>query len=622
MRSVPKTAGFDTHQSETFDVWIIIIGELKIFTNFADYMNLKNYITELKKRNVFKASIAYIIVAWIIIQVASIVLPTFDAPPFVLKTILFLLVLGFPLNLVFAWAYELTPEGIKKTKEVTQKKSITPKTGSQLNKLIIASLSIAVILLLFNQFRDRPANKVETFDTGGKSIAVLAFTDMSPEQNQEYFSDGISEELLNLLAKIPELRVISRTSSFSYKDKNETLETIGKELDVSHILEGSVRKSGNIVRITAQLIKVADGSHLWSETYDRDMEDVFKIQDEIAAVVIEQLKIKLLGDLAKTTEVNPEAYSLYLQANYFYQQDSDEEIIKAEDAIRQSIAIDSIYAPSWNLLSRIIRQSAFNLSQLPFKKGLELAEAAAKKAIEIDNTYAPAYSTLSILNLTELNFELARDNISKALMLDSGNARIIGAAALNAGYSGRIKEALELYHQALKLDPLVYRYYLNSGIGYYWLNRLDDAYDAVQKYMFYRPNAAIHHSVNSKILIWQGKYEEALKEAEKESNEFFNLYARNFAMFALGRHMEADNLLIQTIETYGNSHWSNIAEIYAFRREIDNAFKWLDIAFEQSDNNLIEAINEPTLSNLHNDPRWNVLLEKMKLPKDHWLLNN
>lgn len=583
-------------------------------------MNLKNYFAELKRRNVFKASVAYLIVAWIIAQIASIVLPTFGAPPFILKTILFLLIIGFPIILVFAWAFELTPDGIKKTKEVNKQKSITLKTSSQLNKMIITSLSIAVILLLFNQFRNTPFDETDLIDSNEKSIAVLAFQDMSPNQDQEYFSDGISEELLNLLAKIPELRVISRTSSFSYKGKNETLETIGRELNVSHILEGSVRKSGNKLRITTQLIKVADGSHLWSETFDRGMEDIFKIQDEIAEVVIKQLKIKLLGDIKKTTEVDPEAYSLYLQANYFYQQSSDEEIIKAEETIRRSIAIDSTYAPSWFLLSAIIRESAFNLSQLPFKTGLELATTAAQKAIDIDNKYAPAYAMLSIIYLTDLNFESARENITKAMMLDGGNAYVVSSAALNAGYSGRIEEALELYHKSLQLDPLRYRIYLNLGIGYYWLNRLDEAYDAVQKYMFYSPNAAIHHSVNSKILIGQGKYDEALKEAEKETNEFYNLYARNLALFALEKHIEADSLLIQIIDTYGKTHWSNIAEIYAFRGEIDNAFKWLNISFEQSDNNLIEAVNEPTFNNLHNDPRWQILLTKMKLPKGHWLL--
>ncbi len=582
-------------------------------------MNIKNYVSELKRRNVFKASAAYLIVAWIIIQVASIALPTFDAPPFVLKTILFLMVIGFPLNLVFVWAFELTPEGIKKTKEVNKRKSITPKTASQLNKVIITSLSLAIILLVYNQFRNTPTN-VKTIDNNGKSIAVLAFQDMSPEQDQEYFSDGISEELLNLLAKIPELRVISRTSSFSYKGKNETSETIGRELDVTHILEGSVRKSGNKLRITAQLIQVADGSHMWSETYDRNMEDIFKIQDEIALVVIEQLKIRLLGELAKTTEVDPEAYSLYLQAQYFYRHSSDEGNIKAEEIIRQSIDIDSNYAPAWHLLSKIIREAAFNLSLLPSETGLELAIEAAQKAIDIDDKYAPPYAILSILYLTDLDFESARDNINKAMLLDGGNAFVVSSAALNAGYTGRIEEALELYNKSLQLDPLRYRLNLNMGIGYYWLNRLDDAYNAVQKYGIYYPKAAIHHSVKSRILIGLGKYEEALEEAGKETNEFFNLYTRNLALFAMGKHVEADSLLIQMIETYGKTHLSNIAEIYAFRGELDNAFKWLDIAFEQSDNNLIEAINEPTFNNLHNDPRWQILLIKMKLPKGHWRL--
>lgn len=617
-------------------------------------MNLKNYISELKRRNVFKASVAYIIVAWIIIQVASIALPTFDAPPFVLKTILFLMVIGFPLNLLFAWAYELTPDGIKKTKEVKSKESITRQTSSNLNNVIIASLIIAVIYLLYNQLWDTPikigvivllsiaviillfiqirnkrSNKsenedslenIKTSEIDKKSIAVLAFADLSPKKDQEYFSDGISEELLNLLAKISELRVISRTSSFSYKGKNKTVEKIGKELDVTHILEGSVRKFGNQLRITTQLIQVSDGSHLWSETYDRVMEDIFKIQDEIANVVVDQLKIRLLDKLAKTTKVDPEAYSLYLQANYFYQHFSDKEMIKAEKIIRKSIDIDSTYAPSWFLLSAILRESAFNFSQIPHKKGKKLAIIAAQRAIEIDNNYASPYAMLSIIYLTELDYISAKENIDKAIDLDSGNSFVISSAALNAGYSGRIEEAMELYNKSLKVDPLRYGIYLNLAIGYYWLNRLDSAFSAVRNNIYYRPNASIHHAIKSKILIGQSKHEEALKEAEKETNDFLNLHARNLALSALERYKEADRLLIQIIETYGETHWSNIAEIYAFRGDLENAFKWLNIAFEQSDNALVEVINDPILSNLHDDPQWQFLLDKMRLPKGHWLL--
>jgi len=619
-------------------------------------MNLKNYISELKRRNVFKSSAAYLIVAWIIIQVASIALPTFDAPPFVLKTIMFLMVIGFPLILVFTWAFELTPEGIKKTSDVRPNESITSQTNSSLNIVIIillvftiillfynqfwdtpikigviASLSITAIILLFIQLRNKRNNKsenedsleiLETSETDKKSIAVLAFADLSPKKDQEYFSDGISEELLNLLAKISELRVISRTSSFSYKGKNKTVEKIGKELDVTHILEGSVRKSRKQLRITTQLIQVSDGSHLWSETYDRNMEDIFKIQDEIASVVVDQLKIRLFDKLAKTTKVDPQAYSLYLQANYFYQHFSDKDMIKAEEIIRKSIDIDSTYAPSWFLKSAILRESTFNFSQMPRKKGKKLAIAAAQRAIEIDNNYASPYALLSIIYLTELDYISAKENIDKAINLDSGNSFVISSAALNAGYSGRIEDAMELYNKSLKVDPLRYGIYLNLAIGYYWLNRLDNAFSAIQNNIYYRPNAGIHHAIKSKILIGQGKHEEALKEAENETNDFLNLHARNLAMSALERYTEADRLLIQIIETYGETHMSNIAEIYAFRGDMKNAFKWLNSAFEQSDNALVEVINDPILSNLHKDPRWQILLAKMNLPNDHWRLKN
>ena len=222
-------------------------------------MNWNNYWRELKRRNVIKAGLAYLIVAWLITQVLSIVLPTFEAPPSILKSVLIIILIGFPVWIVFSWIYEFTPDGIIKTTNIEPKNSMMPKTGSRLNKVIIFSLFLAVIVLVIDKFYNKP---VQVLNYGDKSIAVLAFADMSPDKNHEYFSDGISEELLNILVKIPELKVISRTSSFSYKEKDLTATEIGKELKVSHILEGSIRKAGNTVRITAQLINTKDGSHV------------------------------------------------------------------------------------------------------------------------------------------------------------------------------------------------------------------------------------------------------------------------------------------------------------------------------------------------------------------------
>ncbi len=501
----------------------------------------------------------------------------------------------------------------------TVTKKLRSKAKSNKNRIIgITAIVIIAVITIYTVFMFNTSNSNSV--TIEKSIAVLAFKDMSPEQDQEYFSDGISEELLNLLAKIPELRVISRTSSFSYKEKNETLETIGKELDVTHILDGSVRKSGNTLRITTQLIEVADGSHLWSETYDRDMEDVFKIQDDIASAVIIQLKISLLGDIAKSTEVNPDAYALYLQANHLYQQFTKEGNEKAEDIVKQSIALDSTYAPSWNLLSGIYLRATINFNTKPQKDSFEYAIITVQKSLNLDNNYAPAYAQLSRINLNLWDFDAAKDNINKAMMLDDRNFYVIDAAIDNAINSGRLEEAIKLENEGIKLDPNNYVLYSWLGITYYFLNRFDKSYDAFKKNHFYAPNTGIIHTNISLALTRLGKSIEALKEAEKEPDEFWNLYARTKALFTLDRQKEADSLLVQLINKYSEFGASNIADIYAFRGEINNAFKWLNIAFELPERSLLFNINFPSFRILYNDRRWNVLLAKMKLPKDHWLL--
>lgn len=590
-------------------------------------MNLKKYIAELKRRHVFKAGLAYLIGAWVFTEVAALVLDSFSAPPYIIRTILLILAIGFPIWLVFSWVYDLTPKGIKKTSNTNQTVSKSPKINHRLNRVIIAFLSVAILLLLVNQFKDGPIRNEGKARSGEmklgneNSIAVLAFSDLSPDHDQEYFSDGISEELLNLLTKIPELKVISRTSSFSYKGKDITIEQIGEELNVTHILEGSVRKSGNKIRITTQLINVAEGSHIWSETYDRDMGDIFKIQDEIAEMVTQQLKITLFGDIAKTTEVNPDAYTLYLQANHLLQQHTEEAIRKAEDIIQQSIAIDSAYAPSWNLLSSIVYTATANFYQKPYKEGLEFSKTAVQKSLELDNKYAPAYAQLAEIQSMNRNFEAAEKNINKALALDEGNTLIISKAAEIARNGGRLDKNTEYLLQAIKLNPLEYRNHYKLGIVYMWLYRWDEAHDALQKYFYFRPDAAIQHAMMAYTLNGQGKRMEALKEVEKESSEFWKLFIKNIVVFDLGQHEQADSLLIKFIDRYNVTNPVMLATLYANRGEIDNAFKWLDIAYDQQDPDLTEAVNYNAFATLYKDARWNAFIAKLGLPKDHWLLN-
>ena len=453
-----------------------------------------------------------------------------------------------------------------------------------------------------------------------KSIAVLAFSDLSPERDQEYFSDGLSEELINLLAKVPELRVISRTSAFSFKGKDTTAEEIGRLLNVTHLLEGSVRKAGNQLRITAQLVQVSDESPLWSETFDREMKNVFEIQDDIAHAVLDQLKLNLFNESVKSTPVNPDAYTLFLEARFLSEQHTADSNAKAEKVIRDSISLDPDYAPAWDLLGHVIYAATTNYLLVAAEEGLEEAAAAIQRSIDIDPEYAPAYASRAILNVSNWEFEEARKNIEKAMLLDRNNSIILNIAALVAKELGRIEESFPLLQRAIKLDPLRYVLYFNLGIHYFVTNRLDEAVSAIRKFEYYHPGAAIQHHVMTKILIDQGKLDEALDEAEREPDPLWKLLARNLALFALGKRREADALLTEFIDKYGDISPADVAYLYAFRNEQDQAFEWLDISFQQRDPSMTEIINNRVFSTLWGDSRWHDFLSKLGLPQDHWLI--
>jgi TolB-like protein len=289
-----------------------------------------SFFDELKRRNVIRIAGLYLVGAWLIVQVASTVLPAFDGPGWVLRALITLLAIGFFPALIFAWAFELTPEGLKREKEVDRAGSISLHTGKKLDRVIMVVLALALGYFAFDKFVLAPQREAEQTRAarnagrsealvesyGDKSIAVLPFVDMSPQKDQEYFSDGISEELLNLLSKISQLRVISRSSAFSFKGKDIEIPEIAKRLNVAHILEGSVRKAGNQVRVTAQLIDARSDTNLWSETYDRPLDNIFAVQDEIAAAVVAQLKLKLLDAAPHAKATDPRAYALYLQARH------------------------------------------------------------------------------------------------------------------------------------------------------------------------------------------------------------------------------------------------------------------------------------------------------------------
>ena len=310
--------------------------------------------SELKRRNVLRMAVLYAVAAWVILQVAEVLIELAKLPDWIGTTTLWLLAVGFPIALIFSWFYEITSEGISLEKDVDRAESITHVTGRRLDFIVISLLCAAVILFAYDKWwmDGQPQ----------QSIAVLPFVNMSDDASNEYFSDGISEELLNLLTKIPELRVISRSSAFSYKGKGIDIPTIAAQLNVTHVLEGSVRKAGNRVRITAQLIEARTDTHLWSETYDRSLDNIFAIQDEIATAVVEQLKVVLLHDAPIARETNPEAYALYLQGLHLRRQNTARSLEQAQTLLQQALASDPGYAAAWDELSSVYISQGSNWS--------------------------------------------------------------------------------------------------------------------------------------------------------------------------------------------------------------------------------------------------------------------
>ncbi|MFY0685373.1 MAG: tetratricopeptide repeat protein [Balneola sp.] len=425
-------------------------------------MNISKFIEELKRRNVFKVATAYAIAGWLIIQVIATVSPQLEFPEWVAPFFTVFVLIGFPLALIFAWAFELTPDGIKKSQEVDITESVTSRTGKKLNGIIITVLSMAVIFLLIERVFFAEAafieNQSETgFETA--SIAVLPFVDMSAGQDQEYFSDGLSEELLNALAKVEDMKVAGRTSSFKFKGQNENLKLIGDELNVDHILEGSVRKSGNRIRITAQLIKVNDGFHMWSETFDRELtaSNIFEIQEEISKKVLGELKVRLLtseeAELDQIPTRDIEAYQAYLKGNQLLVNRNYDEIVAAIDLYETAIRIDPSFAAAHANLAIAYNQQGY-YGNIPLNDMQKNIKESADKAMAINKESAEAHAALGAYYENESNFEEALKFYLKSNELNPNlidNYNWIGNLYLQFGEP---EKQMAWYEKGFEKDPL------------------------------------------------------------------------------------------------------------------------------------------------------------------------
>ncbi len=587
---------------------------------------------ELKRRNVFRVAIAYLAGAWLLIEVAGTLFPAFGVPDWAVRFVVIVLALGFLPALIISWAYELTPEGLKREKDVIRDTSITRVTAKRLDGITIGLIIVALTFILADRFWLSPrfaeqsmapveavtgheqTSEPESIESQPppNSIAVLPFVNMSDDAANEYFSDGISEELLNLLAKIPELRVISRSSAFSFKGKDFDIPMVAAKLNVAYVLEGSVRKAGNQVRITAQLIEARSDTHRWSETYDRTLEDIFAIQDEIALSVVRQLRVMLLGEATpKAATTDPEAYALFLQSRHVANQYTKEAQEQAELLLKEALAIDSEFAPAWNSLGNIyLSQEVFGRSADESK---ELAYAAYQQALTIDPGYAPTYASLSRLARLDFDYAAADNYLQKVLKLEAGLASSRGTAASLMRTFGRFDESIDLARKSIALDPVQPSRYTNLGYSYYYALRYDEAATAFRKALSLNPERPRAHYYLGRVLLAQGEPQAALAEMRKEPVAVYQVTGLAMVYHAIENREASRQALAELIDNWGETGAFQIAEVYAFLGENDAAFEWLQKAYDTHDFGLAVLLGNPAFAKLTSDARYAPFVEKLGL---------
>ena len=562
-----------------------------------------SFFAELKRRNVIRAAVLYIGAIWALAQGIAQLGSSVGAPEWATRWFLVAAAIGFPFWLAFAWFFEFTPEGIKREAEVEPHESIAHHTGRKLDFAIIGVLAVAVVLLVTDRFVLHHGVNEEAV-VAEHSIAVLPFVDMSSGKDQEYFSDGISEELLNLLAKIPQLHVAARTSSFSFKGKNAPVPEIARTLLVAHVLEGSVRKSGDQVRITAQLIHAVDGYHVWSETWDRKLDDIFKIQDEIAADVVKQLKVTLLGAAPKARATDPNAYALELQARQLARQGTSRSIDEAIAARRQALAIDPGYVDAWSGIASLYMSQA-NKGLKPIDESYALARAAVQRALEIDANDVGALLALGRIASDYDNAPAtAARHIEQALALEPGNIAAISVASGLEQNLGRLEQAAMLDQYAVAHDPLNPKAHGSLAYDYARLGRLDEAISSYRVALRLSPGRVGTAYNVGELLLRKGETAAALAEFQQESEENWRLMGSTMALHALGRKAESDSSMGELIAKYETDSSYNIAYVAAFRGERDRAFEWMKKAVDYHDTGLVEIGTDPMFASLHDDPRW------------------
>jgi TolB-like protein/Tfp pilus assembly protein PilF len=593
-------------------------------------MNPRNFFAELKRRNVYKVAVAYAIVAWLLIQAASILFPTFEAPAWVMKVVVTGIIFGFPVALILAWAFELTPEGIKREKDVAPNESIARTTGRKLVGITVALAVIAAGLFAFQFLRSKSATTIPGITStpsaasagpiSEKSVAVLPFENLSRDPENAFFASGIQDEILTRLAKIGALKVISRTSTQQYQSKPQSLTEIAKQLGVANILEGSVQKTGDRVRITVQLISALSDSHLWADTYDRKLIDTFGVESDVAQKIASSLEAQLTGSeqraiAARPTE-NTEAYQLYLKGKFFWNKRTGDDLKAAADLFRQAVAVDPSYANAYAGLAQadlLIPVFGAGAPRDFFPK----AKAAAERAIELDETSAEGHSALAMLLCFDFKFPASEAEFRRAIQLNPNYATAhhwFGNSLLVS--LGRFDEGIREGERAVELDPL--SLIINADLGSTFMigRRYDEAIAQLRRTLALDGNFSYAHWNLGEALYLKGDVNAAIAEYEKaraldDDPEVLGLLARAYA--ETGKREQALEILRKLQETGQNQYIRSYVYslIYIGLGDKATAIEYLEKAregFETPDTTWLKV--DPLFDPLRSEPRFQQLVAK------------
>jgi serine/threonine-protein kinase len=589
-------------------------------------MNPKGFFGELKRRNVYKVAVAYTVVGWLLIQVATQVFPFLDIPNWAIRLVILLTALGFPIALIIAWAFELTPEGIKRTEAADAARQHS--RGGVWIAVVVIAAALSLGLFFLGRYSAGNARSQSPASRGSgaasseavtavpeKSIAVLPLVNESGDPKDEYFSDGLSEELIVALAQISGLKVIGRSSSFRFKDRKEEPKTIGERLGVSTLLDGTVRRQGDRVRIVAALVNAADGIQLWTRTFDRELKDIFAVQQEIAKAVAESLKMTLLGTQEKPSQIatnNVEAHNAYLQGHFHLLRRNVEDFRKAIGYYDQAIELDPRYALAYAERAEAWVSMGDLTGQRPTAYPKALSDA--EKAVAIAPALAEARAALGWVRcLAEWRFAEGLAELKRAKELSPANPTANDLLARIIVYLGRFDEAERQARQAVELDPLSTVTQANLARVLFYAGKLDEADAAARKSAELQPTGAGSHRFQVLIAVQRGDGEAALREAQLEPDEGFRRFELALSHYARGDRQAADAALADLIAKAREGFAYQIAEVYAVRGEADKAFEWLQISFDDRDAGALGLLVDPLLRGLHDDPRYKNLLAKLGL---------